>query len=221
VRIQLAIGTSLAIIVPTTIRSYRAHQAKGNVIPGVMRVWALPAVGGVAVGSVAAAFAPTAVFKIAFAVFAGVISIKMLFGRDSWNIGTDLPGRGLLSVYGFVNGLWSALIGVSGGSISNLILTLYGKSIHQAVATSAGIGVPITIAGTIGYMLAGYPRQALLPPLSIGYVSLIGLVVLAPVSSLAAPTGARLAHWLPKRQLEIAFGLFLILVGLRFIVSLL
>jgi uncharacterized membrane protein YfcA len=145
----------------------------------------------------------------------------MLFGRDSWNIGTDLPGRGLLSVYGFVNGLWSALIGVSGGSISNLILTLYGKSIHQAVATSAGIGVPITIAGTIGYMLAGYPRQALLPPLSIGYVSLIGLVVLAPVSSLAAPTGARLAHWLPKRQLEIAFGLFLILVGLRFIVSLL
>jgi uncharacterized membrane protein YfcA len=221
VRIQLAIGTSLAIIVPTTIRSYRAHKAKGNVIPGVMRVWALPAIGGVAVGSVAAAFAPTAVFKIAFAVFAGVISIKMLFGRDSWNIGTDLPGRGLLSVYGFVNGLWSALIGVSGGSISNLILTLYGKSIHQAVATSAGIGVPITIAGTIGYMLAGYPRQALLPPLSIGYVSLIGLVVLAPVSSLAAPTGARLAHWLPKRQLEIAFGLFLILVGLRFIVSLL
>ena len=74
--------------------------------------------------------------------------------------------------YGFLVGLASSLMGVSGGSISNMILTLYGKSIHQAVATSAGLGVPITIAGTIGYMLAGLPQQALMPPLSIGFVSL-------------------------------------------------
>jgi uncharacterized membrane protein YfcA len=220
VRIQLSIGTSLAIIVPTTVRSYLTHKAKGNVIPGVVAVWALPAIAGVAIGSVAAAFAPTWLFKIAFAVFAFFIGLKMLFAPESWNLGTKLPGRALMSLYGFINGLWSSLIGVSGGSISNLILMLYGKSIHQAVATSAGIGVPITIAGAIGYMLAGYPQMALLPPLSIGFVSLIGLAVLAPVSSLAAPYGARLAHALPKRRLEVAFGIFLLLVALRFIATL-
>ena len=85
-------------------------------------------------------------------------------------------------------------MGVSGGSLSNIVLTLYGKSIHQAVATSAGLGVPITIVGTLGYILAGLPHQALLPPLSLGFVSLIGVAVMAPVSSLAAPYGARLAH---------------------------
>lgn len=220
VRIQLSIGTSLAIIIPTTVRSYLAHKAKGHVIPGVLSVWTLPAICGVAIGSLAAAYAPTWVFKIAFAVFATIVSVKMLFARESWQLGADLPGRGTMSIYGFINGLWSSLIGVSGGSISNLVLTLYGKSIHQAVATSAGIGVPITIAGAIGYMIAGFPQRALLPPLSIGYVSLIGLLVLAPVSSLAAPYGARLAHWLPKRQLEIAFGIFLILVAVRFVLSL-
>jgi uncharacterized membrane protein YfcA len=220
VRIQLSIGTSLAIIVPTAVRSYLAHRAKGLVIPGVLQAWALPAVCGVAVGSIAAAYAPTWLFKLAFAVFAALISIKMLFGRESWRLGTELPGRALMSLYGFINGLWSSLIGVSGGSISNLILTLYGKSIHQAVATSSGIGVPITIAGTIGYLLAGLPQLALLPPFSIGYVSLIGFAVIAPVSSLAAPYGARLAHWLPRRRLEIAFGIFLILVALRFVLTL-
>lgn len=221
VRIQLAIGTSLAIIVPTTVRSYLAHKAKGSVIEGVMRVWTLPAVCGVAIGSVAAAYAPTYVFKVAFVVFAVIVAVKMLFAREEWNVADELPGRGAMSAYGFVNGLWSSLIGVSGGSISNLVLTLYGQSIHRAVATSAGIGVPITVAGTIGYMLAGYPQQSLLPPFSIGYVSLIGFAVMAPVASFTARYGALLAHRLSKRALEIAFGLFLLAVAARFIVSLL
>jgi uncharacterized membrane protein YfcA len=80
--------------------------------------------------------------------------------------------------------------------------------------------VPITIAGTIGYMLAGWPHMARLPPLSIGFVSLIGFALMAPVSSYTASYGVRLAHWLPRRKLEIGFGCFLILVALRFIVSL-
>ena len=101
-----------------------------------------------------------------------------------------------------------------------MILTLNGKSIHNAVATSAGLGVPITIAGTIGYMLAGLPQQNLMPPLTIGFVSLIGFALMAPVSSFTAAYGARLAHWLPKRRLEVAFGIFLLLVSVRFLASL-
>ncbi len=111
-------------------------------------------------------------------------------------------------------------MGISGGSLSNIVLTLYGKSIHEAVATSAGLGVPITIVGTVGYILAGLPHQALLPPLSLGFVSLIGLVVMAPVSAFTAPYGARLAHKMSRRTLEIAFSMFLMLVSLRFLISL-
>ena len=121
---------------------------------------------------------------------------------------------------GFVVGLLSSLMGTSGGSVSNIFLTLHGKSIHHAVATSAAIGVPITVAGVVGYMLAGWPQQALMPPLSIGFVSLIGFAVMAPVASYTAPYGARLAHAMPKRRLEIAFGSFLLAVSLRFLVSL-
>jgi uncharacterized protein len=219
VRMQLCVGTSLAIIVPTTIQSYLTHRAKGLVVPGVLRLWALPAVLGVVCGAVIAYFAPAAVFKIAFVVIAIFIATKFLFAGDRWNLGTDLPGPMPMRLYGFIIGLTSSLMGVSGGSLSNMGLTLYGKSIHQAVATSAGLGVPITIVGTLGYILAGWHDRALLPPLSLGFVSLIGVVIMAPVSSFAAPYGARLAHRLSRRTLEIAFSIFLLLISARFLIS--
>jgi uncharacterized membrane protein YfcA len=101
-----------------------------------------------------------------------------------------------------------------------MVLTLYGKRIHQAVATSAGILVPITLAGTLGYVAAGLPHQAQLPPLSIGFVSLIGFALMAPISSMTASYGARIAHALSRRVLEVAFGLFLLAASLRFLASL-
>jgi uncharacterized membrane protein YfcA len=220
VRMQLCIGTSLAIIVPTTIRSYRAHRARGLVYPEVLRAWTWPAVAGVAVGSVIAAFAPGGTFKIAFVVMALIIATRLLFGGDSWNIADDLPGPAAMRGYGALLGLCSSLMGISGGSLATMVLTLHRKPILNAIATSAGIGVPITIAGTVGYILAGLDRHAELPPLSIGFVSLIGVVMIAPISSAVAPFGARIAHAVPKRLLEIAFGLFLIVVSARFIVSL-
>ena len=220
VRMQLCVGTSLAIIVPTTIQSYLTHRAKGLVVPGVLRLWTLPAVLGVVCGAAIAYFAPAAVFKIAFVVIATFIATKFLFAGDRWNLGTDLPGPLPMRLYGFIIGLTSSLMGVSGGSLSNIALTLYGKSIHQAVATSAGLGVPITIVGTLGYVLAGLHDRALLPPFSLGFVSLIGVVIMAPVSSFAAPYGARLAHRLSRRTLEIAFSIFLLLISARFLVSL-
>jgi len=220
VRMQLCVGTSLAIIVPTTVSSYLGHKKKGAVIPDVVQIWAVPAVAGVAIGSVAAAYAPSPVFKIAFVIFAAFIGLRMLHGADRWSLGKDLPRRRVLTIYGFITGLFSSLVGVSGGAVSNAVLTLYGRPMQQAVATSAGVGVPITIAGTIGYMLAGWRHMAELPPLSIGFVSLIGLVLMAPVSSYTASYGVRLAHWLPRRRLEFAFGIFLMFVSLRFLISL-
>jgi uncharacterized membrane protein YfcA len=220
VRMQLCIGTSLAIILPTAWRSYRAHHARGMVIPEVLRIWAVPVIVGVMLGAAIAAFAPSAIFKVAFVLIAALIVTKMLFASDRWQIADGLPGRPAMIGYGLAIGLGSSLMGISGGSLATMVLTLYGKPIHNAVATSAGIGVPISIAGALGYVAAGLPHQTQLPPLSLGFVSLIGVAAIAPISSWVAPLGARLAHALPKRWLEIAFGSFLLLAAGRFVVSL-
>lgn len=218
-RMQLCIGTSMAIIVPTSIRSYLVHRARGLVLGHVMKLWVPPAVIGVGVGAAAAAFAPAYVFKTAFAVITGLLAARLLLGNEKWRLGADLPGRAAMTAYGFGLGLLSSLMGVSGGSMSVAILTLYGRPIHNAIATSVGLGVPITIAGTIGYMLAGLSHQAALPPLSIGFVSLIAFAVMAPVSSFVASYGAHLAHRLSRRRLETAFGLFLLAVSARFLIG--
>jgi uncharacterized protein len=135
VRMQLCVGTSLAIIVPTNIRSYMTHRDKGAVDHRLVKLWVLPALAGIAIGSVIAAVAPPAVFRLAFVVVALVIAFKLMFGRDSWRLGHDFPGQPAISVFGLLVGLSSSLMGVSGGSVSNMIQTLYGRTIHQAVAT--------------------------------------------------------------------------------------
>src|SRR4029078_4166970 len=220
VRLQLCIGTSLAIVVPTTIRSYWSHRTKGALIRDIVAIWAFPAVVGVALGSIIAATAPTEIFKVAFVVIALGLAAKMLLGRERWRLAAQLPGRALMRVYGFILGLLSSLMGIGGGAIVTTILTLYGRSIHEAVAISAGVGVPVSIAGTVGYALAGLPYQSLMPRFTLGDVSLVGFALMAPISPLFAPLGAKLAHALPKRSLEIAFGIFLLAVCIRFLMTL-
>jgi uncharacterized membrane protein YfcA len=161
------------------------------------------------------------VFKLIFVIFTALIALRMLFGSEGWRLGDRLPGRPTMWGIGFVTGLQSAVMGTGGGSVSTLALMLYGTPIHVAVGISAGVGVIISTVGTVGYALGGLPQQALMPPLSIGYVSLIGLVLMAPISTTVAPYGARLAHRMSKRNLEIAFGVFLLAVAARFLISLL
>ncbi len=220
VRFQLCLGTSLAIILPTAVRSYLSHRAKGATLDDVLRQWALPSIAGVGIGAWIAATAPSLVFKIVFIVFINLIAFKLLFGRESWRLGDHLPGRLAMSIYGGCVGLIAALVGVGGGSIATMVLTLYGKPIHKAVATGAGLAVPITIAGVIGYMIAGWPHQAEMPAFSIGFVSLVGFALMAPISAFFASYGVRLAHAMSRRSLELAFGLFMVVVSLRFIISL-
>ena len=220
VHMQLCIGTSLAIMVPTNIRSYLTHRSTGAVLTDVVWQWTPGVIVGIAIGSAIATAAPSTVFKIAFIVIAALIAGKLLFARQSWRLGDDLPKHRLTRLYGLAVGLMASLTGVSGGSLCTMVLTLYGKPIHQAVATSAAIVVPIAIAGTLGYIVAGLPHQAQLPPLSIGFVSLIGFALMAPVSSVTASYGARMAHALSRRALELAFGLFLLVASLRFLASL-
>ena len=227
-RMHVAVATSLAIIIPTSIRSYYAHRAKRAVDTSVLRNWAVPVVAGVVLGSLIARYAPPELFKIVFVVIAGLSAARLLFGRDSWRFADEMPGGLFLRAYGVVIGVLSTLMGIGGGQLSNMFMTFYGRPIHQAIATSSGLGVLISIPGALGYIYAGWPAAAanpdvlaLQPPFALGYVSLIAAVIVSPTSVLTAPLGVRLAHALPKRALEIAFGLFLLVICARFVASLL
>jgi uncharacterized membrane protein YfcA len=228
VRMPLCIGTSLAIIIPTSIRSFRAHHFRGAVDMDVLRLWAVPVVSGVILGSVIARYAPERLFKYVFVAVAWSAAIRLFFGRDSWRLGDTMPGGFVMRVYGALVGLLSTLMGVGGGLFSNLLMTFYGRPIHQAVATSSALAVLISIPGAVGYVYAGWPAAARYPdvtalqlPFALGYVSLIGAVLVMPTSLLTAPLGVKAAHAMSKRTLEMAFGCYLFIVGSRFVISLL
>ena len=152
---------------------------------------------------------------------------RLILARESWKFGDDLPKGPLMKLYGFVVGLLSTLMGIGGGLFLNLLMTFYGRPIHQAVATSSALAVLISIPGALGYVYAGWPAAAHYPdvaalqlPFALGYVSLIGAVLVMPTSLVTAPLGVRVAHAMSKRTLEIAFGCYLFIVGSRFVISL-
>jgi uncharacterized protein len=218
-RMPLAVGTSLAVIIPTSIQSFRTHHGKGAVDMDLLKLWAVPVVLGVVLGSFIARYAPASLFKLVFIGVASLTAAKLFFGSEKWKLGDTLPTGLPMKLYGGLIGVLSSLMGIGGGQLANVFMTVYGTPIHRAIATSSGLGVLISIPGAIGFMIAGWPFMDRLPPLSIGFVSLIGLLLIAPTSTFFAPYGARLAHRLPKRQLELGFGIFLVLVCLRFLWS--
>ena len=172
----------------------------------ILKRWWLPIVIGVVAGSVTARYAPERLFKIVFVMVAWSAAARLLLARDGWKLGDKIPTGPLMRLYGFFIGLLSTLMGVGGGLFANLLMTFYGRPIHQAVATSSALAVLISIPGAIGYVYAGWPAAARFPdvaalqlPFAIGYVSLIGAVLVMPTSLLTAPLGVRAAHAMSKR----------------------
>jgi uncharacterized protein len=227
VRMPLCIGTSLAIIIPTSVSSYRAHFARGAVDMEILKQWWLPVLIGVIAGSVTARYAPERLFKIVFVAVAWSAAARLLLARATWKFGDDLPQGPLMRIYGFFIGLLSTLMGIGGGLFANLLMTFYNRPIHQAVATSSALAVLISIPGALGYVYAGWPAAVRYPdvaalqlPFAVGYVSLIGALLVIPTSLLTAPLGVRAAHAMSKRVLEMAFGTYLFIVGGRFVISL-
>ena len=223
----LCIGTSLAIIIPTSIRSWQAHHKRGSVDMEILKKWALPVLIGVIAGSVIARYAPERLFKYVFVGVAWSAAARLLLGKENWRLGDEMPQGFFMRAYGFFIGLLSTLMGIGGGLFSNLLMTFYGRPIHQAIGTSAGLAVLISIPGALGYIYAGWPAASRFPdvaalqlPFAVGYISLIGALLVMPTSLLIAPLGVRVAHLLTKRKLEIAFGLYLLIVSSRFVVSL-
>src|SRR5256885_4653535 len=163
VRMPLCVGTSLAIIIPTSIRSWRAHYIRGAVDTDILKTWWLPVLAGVIAGSITARYAPERLFKIVFVMVAWSAAARLLLGRDGWKLGDDVPKGVLMRLYGFFVGLLSTLMGIGGGLFANLLMTFYGRPIHQAVATSSALAVLISIPGALGYVYAGWPAAARFP----------------------------------------------------------
>lgn len=219
VRMQLSVGTSLAIIAPTSLRSFFAHKARGAVDMDLLKGWIIAVPLGTIIAAAIAAHVSGFALRAIFAVIALLIAFRMIFNRESWRLGSDLPGNPLRFIVGTVIGVLSGLMGVGGGVLNNTFMTLYGRPVHQAVATSSGVGVLISIPGLIGFIVGGWGDPGL-PPLSTGFINWIAVALIIPITLLVAPVGVRVAHGLSKRQLNIGFGIFLVFVSARFFISL-
>lgn len=219
IRLQVAIGTSLAVMIPTTMRSAAAHKARGSLDMAVLRRLAVPVLLGVAAGTFVAGAAPAELFYLVWVVFAVTMCIKLLFAKQSWRLGADLPKGPGFEVYGGFVGIASTLLSIGGGTFVTLLMTLYNRPITQAIGTSAGVGPLVAVPGALGFIWAGWGAAGL-PPMSLGYVSLVGAALVIPASVLAAPLGVRAAYGVTRRTLELCFAAFLATVGLRFLIAL-
>ena len=217
-RMPLCAGTSLALIIPTSIASFTTHRKSKTVDLSLLRVWIVPVIAGAVGGAIAARYAPASAFKIVFIFVALLTATRLLFPHYLPQLGREVP-RPLLAPYGLAIGTSAALIGIGGGLLSNIIMTLHGRAIHEAVATSSGIGVLVSVPGALGYMVAGWDRIGL-PPFAVGFVWVAAVAALMPASFLTAKIGATVAHRIAKHRLEVCFALYLILVSAHFGVTL-
>lgn len=210
---KTAIGTSLATIIITSLRSVHAHHQKGAVDFKVIKDWAPWLLLGVIVGIALTFVLNASSLKFVFSIGVFVMGVHFLFpiARDlkvSSEMPSGLPLGGLAT---FLGG-FSALLGIGGGTIAVLVMTACDRKIHQAVATAAGFGVIIALPGAIGNALTGLGQENLLPG-SIGYVNIIAALAIGSMSVITAPMGAKLAHALDGAKLKRVFGIYLVLTS--------
>jgi uncharacterized membrane protein YfcA len=213
--VKMAVATSLATICFTSLSSVRAHHKRGAVLWPVARVLAPGILAGSLIGSQVAVALPTKVLSMVFAVFIAFSATQMFLDRKPKPTRT-LPGASGMFGMGAVVGLLSSLVGAGGAFVSVPFMTWCNVKIHQAVATSAALGFPIALAGTLGYAWAGRSMPDM-PAGALGYIYLPGLLVIAIASMSTAPLGARTAHRMDIRPLKRAFAVVLYLLAVYFL----
>jgi len=211
---HLTVATSLAIVIPTAYFSSREHRKKGAIREDIIRSWTPFVIAGAVFGTVLAGSLKSAELVLFFAAIAFFMGIKMILPLEDKIVSKTPPKKPLSLVLGTAIGAASSLMGIGGATISVPTMTLFNVPIHKAVGTASLLGLIIAIPATLGYIWLGWGVEGL-PAYSIGYVNLIGVLVVAPLTSVMAPLGARVAHLLPRRTLSIIFGLFLIVAAWR------
>lgn len=214
VRIHMAVGTSLAAMIPTSIRSALAHRRRGAVDERLFRALAPAILFGAIAGAALAPHAASEVLRAVFSIFALLVAFNMIVGNERWKLAGELPKllwQRLAAA--FIAGT-SVMMGIGGGTFTVPYLSLFGYPIRRAVATAAAIGVLIALPGAIGFSLGGLGVGER-PPYSLGYASLLGFILIVPATIVTTPWGVALAHRIDPTWLRRAFALFLTLTGLR------
>lgn len=213
---HVAVGTSLAIIIPTGLASARSHARRGAVDKAILRLWAPVIFASTLLGGLMAGLYSGDLLRFVFGITAFFIAANIVLPFQQRLIGhlhsSPTTHRILAALVGYI----SALMGVGGGALSVPTIAAFGASMHKAVGTGAAIGIFIAVSGTIGFIVSGWNADGL-PPLSLGYVNLIALVLIGGLASLTAPLGAALAHRLDQNVLKLVFAVFLVTVGTNMI----
>ena len=209
---QICVATSLATIIVTSVRSVLSHHKKGAVEWDILRTWAPGIVAGAVVGVLLASGLKSQSLMLIFGILGVSVGLYMAFGKSEWRLGAAMPtglARAFLSpIVGFL----SVLMGIGGGSFGVPLMSLYGRPIHNAVATAAGVIIPVP--STIGFLLSGW-GDASAPPYTIGRVNLIAFGVIVSMTLLTAPLGVKLAHMMNPKPLKRVFAVFIILMALN------
>jgi uncharacterized membrane protein YfcA len=211
--VHLALGTSLASIVFTSLSSVRAHQKHGAVRWDILRAALLGVVVGTLVGTVFADALPSRYLAIFFTAFVYYSAAQMWLDRKP-KASRQLPGRAGMTLASLVIGLISSLVGAGGGVISIPLMTMCNVPMRNAIGTSAALGLPIALAGTIGYMVTGLDADHL-PDLSVGYVYLPALIGIVLGTFVTVPYGARAAHTMPVSKLKKTFAVILFVLATK------
>jgi uncharacterized membrane protein YfcA len=209
---QICLGTSLATIIVTSLRSLNSHHKKNAVEWDILRGWGLGIVIGALIGVAVATQLRSVVLQALFGGLGMCIGLYMTLGRSDWRLGDAMPAGVLRAVLSPLTGFLSVLMGIGGGSFGVPTMTLYGVPIHRAVATASGYGVIIALPAVIGFLFADI---AVAPPLTVGAVNFGAFGVVVAMTLITAPWGAALAHRLDPKPLKRVFGVFLILVALN------
>lgn len=210
---HLALGTSLASIVFTSISSFMAHHKRGAVDWSTVRRIVLGVMIGTFLGSCIASLLPTAILKGFFVCFLYFVAYQFLTNRKP-KPSRELPGSMGMFAVGNIIGAVSSLVGIGGGSLSVPFMIWCNVTVHRAIGTSAAIGLPIAVAGTVGFLVNGWGNP-FLPAYSLGFIYVPALLGIAAVSVLTAPLGVKLAHSLPVAKLKKIFAILLIVVATR------
>lgn len=211
---HVAVGTSLAVIIPTGLSSARAHWKRGAVRLDLVRQIGPGILLGVAAGTVIAGYMPEAGMTLFFAFALSALAVVMVVNPARFSPFADMPRRLWMGVSGVVIGVFSSLMGIGGATISVPWMALCRVPMHTAVGTASALGLVIAIPAALGFILIGWSVPGL-PPFSLGYINFLAWPLIIPASVLAAPWGARLAHSVSVERLRIFFAFFLVVIALR------
>jgi len=214
-KMHLALGTSLAIMIPTSIMSTRNHMKYKAVDFGLIKSFGIYIIIGVLLGTLLASKLKTAELVLFFSIFAFLVGFFFIFLKNKLEETEKNIPKVFKIIIGNLIGFISVPLGIGGGSLSVPFMRLFGYDMRKAIGTSAAIGIVIAITGTVSMIGSGALFSNVKSPLSFGYFNLPGFLVFVPITMLVAPLGAKVVHAVSRSLISRIFGVYLIIMSIK------